>query len=151
VSDHDVQLVQAVFGDPALNQEIDMATVMQDDALWERNRESIAPELQVSFVIPQTGGVGIMDQQEFVGIEGLREGWRIWMEAWEYFRVSLQELIDVGDGQILLLGQANVRTRSSGVQLTQDTAVLNRVAGDRIVSVAFYLDPDQARHDAGLD
>ncbi len=147
----DIQLVQGVFGDPGLNQEIDMATVMQDDALWEQNRDSIAPELKVRFVIPQTGGVEIMDQQEFVGIAGLREGWRLWMEAWEYFRVSLTEIIDVGDGQILLLGRAKVRTRSGGVELAQEIAVLNRIKDDLIVSVAYYLDQDQARHDAGLD
>ena len=127
-----------------------MGVLMQDDALWEQNRDSIYPELQVRFAIPQSGGVEIMDEQEFVGIEGLRQGWRVWMEPWDYFRVALGELIDVGDGQILLFGQAKVRARSSGVELTQETAVLNRVANDRIVSMAFYLDQDQARRDAGL-
>jgi ketosteroid isomerase-like protein len=149
VSDHDVQVVQKVFGNPDLNQEIDMTTVMGDDALWERNRDFFAPDAEVRFVIPP-GGVEIMDHQEFVGIEGLREGWRIWMEAWEYFRVRLTELIDVGDGQVLLFGQAKVRTRSGGVELTQETAVLHRVEDDRIVSMAYYLDPDEARRDAGL-
>jgi hypothetical protein len=151
VSDRDVQLVQGVFGNPALNQEVDMATVIGDDAHWERNRDSIAPEVKVRFVIPEAGGVEIMNRQEFVGIEGLRAGWRLWMEAWEYFRVTVEALIDVGDGQVLLLGKASVRTRSGGVDMTQDTAVLSLIEDDRIVSMGFYLDPGQARHDAGLD
>jgi ketosteroid isomerase-like protein len=150
VSDHDVEIVQAVFGNPALGQEIDMGPVMQNDALWERNQSLIAPEMKVTFMVPHSG-VEIMDRQEFVGIAGLREGWRLWMEPWEHFRVSLQEIIDVGDGRILLLGQADVRVRDSGVDMTQDIAVLNRVADDRIASVAYYLDQDQARHDAGLE
>lgn len=151
MSDRHIQLVQGIFGDPALNQEVDMATVIDDEALWERNRDSIAPEMRVRFLIPEAGGVEIMNRQEFVGIEGLREGWRLWMEAWEYFRVSVEALSDVGDGQVLLLGRASVRTRSGGVEMTQDTAVLSRIEDDRIVSIGFYLDPDQARHDAGLD
>ncbi len=127
-----------------------MEAYIENDAMWERNRDSIAPDVKVTFVTPQSG-IEIMDRQEFVGIDGLKEGWRLWMQAWEYFRVSLEELIDVGDGQILVLGRAAVRTRSGGLDLTQGIAVLNRVADGRIASVDFYLDQDQARRDAGLE
>jgi hypothetical protein len=35
--------------------------------------------------------------------------------------------------------------------MTQDTAVLSLIEDDRIASMGFYLDPGQARRDAGLD
>lgn len=150
MSDDDVQIVRRVFGSPDLGQPADIAAVVADDGHWERQRDAIAPDLKVRFVIPPSG-LQVMDRQEFVGIEGLKEGWAIWMEAWESFIVSVSEVIDLDDGRVLLLSSANVRTRSGGVELTQDVASLSRVVEGRITETSFYLDPVQARRDAGLD
>ena len=149
MSEADVQVVRRVFGSPEIGQPADIAAVVADDGHWERNRGAIAPDLKVRFVIPPSG-LEVMDRQEFEGIEGLKDGWRIWMEAWESFMVSLAEVIDLDDGRVLLLSQANVRTRSGGVELTQDVAVLSRVVDGRIAEASFYLDQQQARRDAGI-
>ena len=149
MSDVDVQLVRQVFGSPEFGQPTDIAAVVADDGHWDRNGDAIAPDLAVRFVVPSRG-LEVMDRQEFTGIEGLKEGWRIWMEAWDSFLVSLAEVIDLEDGRVLLLSHAAVRTRSGGVEMDQDVAVLCRVAEGRITEAFFYLDQDQARSDAGL-
>ena len=71
--------------------------------------------------------------------------------AWEHFRVTLEDVIDAGSGQVLVLARAKVRTRGTGVEMTQNTAILNRVVRGRIFSMRFYLDQQQARRDASLD
>lgn len=150
MSDADVQLVRQVFGGPEIGRPADIAGIVADEAHWERNRDAVAPDLAVRFVVPPSG-VEVLDRQEFTGIEGLKEGWGIWMEAWEYFMVSLAEVIDLEDGRVLLLSHADVKTRSGGVEMDQDVAVLCRVAEDRITEAFFYLDPQQARREAGLE
>lgn len=149
MSDDDVQLVRRVFGSPEFGQPADIAAVVADDGHWIRNGDALAPDLTVRFVIPPSG-LEVMDRQEFTGVEGLKEGWRIWMEAWESFMVSLAEVIDLDDGRVLLLSHAKVRTKSGGVEMDQDVAVLCRVVEDRITEAFFYLDQQQARRDAGL-
>lgn len=149
MSNADVQLVRQVFGSPEFGQPTDIAAVVADDGHWDRNGDAIAPDLAVRFVIPSSG-LEVMDRQEFTGIAGLKEGWRIWMQAWESFMVSLAELIDLDDGRVLLLSHAEVKTRSGGVGMDQDVAVLCRVAEGQITKASFYLDQDQARSDAGL-
>ena len=149
MSDADVQLVRQVFGSPDIGQPADIAAIVADDGHWDRNGDAIAADLEVRFVVPPSG-LEVLDRQEFTGLEGLKEGWRIWMEAWESFMVSLAEVIDIGDGRVLLLSHAKVRTRSGGVEMDQDVAVLCRVADRQITEVSFYLDPQQARSDAGI-
>lgn len=98
---------------------------------------------------PGDSGVGVMEQ-EFRGVEGLRDGWGVWMEPWEEFRVSVEEVVDTGDGQILVLASAVGRMRGTGAELPQEVAQLCRVVDGRITEVGFYLDQQQARRDAGL-
>jgi len=145
----DIRLVLEIFDAPTPGAEVDMAAVMQSDEFWEQRRDLVSPGLEVAFITPGSG-VQVMDQQEFVGLEGLKEGWRQWLEPWEQFRVLLGEVIDAGHGRVLVCGRATVRIRDTGVEMTQETAVLNRVQGGKVVSMGFYLDQGQARRDAGL-
>ena len=149
MSDADVQIVRQVFGSPEIGQPADIAAIVADDGHWDRNRDAVAPDLTVRFVVPPSG-LEVLDRQEFTGVEGLKEGWNIWMEAWEYFLVSLAEVIDLEDGRVLLLSHAEVKTRSGGVEMDQDVAVLCRVAEGLITEASFYLDQQQARRDSGL-
>src|SRR2546430_16159363 len=144
----DVQLVISVFTREAAPQ-IEMGELMRDDEHWNRFRDRFSPGVEVKFVTPGGAGVGVMEQ-EFRGVEGLREGWGVWMEPWEEFRVSVEEVVDTADGQILVLASAVGRMRGTGAELPQEVAQLCRIVDGRITEVSFYLDQQQARRDAGL-
>lgn len=79
-----------------------MAVAIEDDELWKRNQERIAPDVAVRFVTPPGGGVEVM-RQDYLGIDGLREGWRAWLEPWDRFELQIDEALDVGDGRVLVL------------------------------------------------
>ncbi len=100
--------------------------------------------------MPEASGIEVMERSDFVGPEGLVEGWNIWLEPWEQFRVRLVEAIDAGGGVVLLLAQATGRMRVSGIEIPQEAASVHRVEDGRIVSMGFYLDIEQARQAAGL-
>ncbi len=148
MSDEDVQLVISVFTKEAAPQ-IEMGELMRDDEHWDRSRDRFSPDVEVMFVTPGDTGVGVMEQ-EFRGVDGLRQGWGVWMEPWEEFRVSVEEVIDTSDGHVLVLASAVGRMRGTGAELPQEVAALSQVEDGRIVSIGFYLDQKQARRDAGL-
>jgi ketosteroid isomerase-like protein len=148
MSQQDLEVVIRIFsfaGEPR----VEMGALMRDDELWERNEELFSDDLAVRFVNPSDGGVQVMEQ-DFSGIDGLREGWGVWMEPWDEFQVSVEEMIDAGDGRVLVLASAVGKMRGTGVELPQEVATLCRVKDGRVVEVGFYLDQAQARHDAGL-
>jgi len=151
MSEKDVMVVISVFAEAGQGEEgrVEMGTMMRDDEVWERNSERFSSDVEVRFVTPGDKGVQIMEQ-EFRGIEGLREGWRVWMEPWEEFRVAMNDVVDAGNGRVLVLASAIGRTRGSGAEVPQEVATLGRVEEGQIVAIAFYLDQEQARRDAGL-
>jgi hypothetical protein len=145
----DVELVGSLFA-AAGGGEVDFAGLFNDEAWLERVQAAVAPDATIRFLVPERGGIEVMEQSEFRGPDGLREGWRIWLVPWEQFRVSIEEVIDVGDRGVLVLARAVGKTKDSGIEIPQETATLQRVENGKIVAMGFYLDPAQARRDAGL-
>ena len=148
MSQDDVLLVISVFTREAAP-EVEMGELMRDDEHWDRSRDRFSPDVDVKFMTPGDTGVGIMEQ-EFRGVDGLRQGWGVWMEAWDEFRVEVKDVIDAGNGQVLTLGSAVGVMRGTGAELPQEVAVLCRVEDGLIIQVGYYLDQAQARRDAGL-
>jgi ketosteroid isomerase-like protein len=151
MSESDVQLVMSVFVE-ALQEtgHIEMRTMVEDDEVWVRNAARFSPDVEVSFVTPNVGGVTVM-QPDYEGIEGLRAGWREWMKPWEEFHLRLESVVDAVEGKVLVLAQASGQMPDSRAEVPQEVAALCRVAEGRIVAIGFYLDQAQARRDAGID
>jgi hypothetical protein len=149
MTEDDVRLALTIFADAIRDGELDMARAIEDDALWERNRDRMSPDVKVRFVNPEEGGVQVMDQ-DYEGIEGLRQGWRTWLAPWDRYRILIEEALDAGDGQVLLLVRSVAHMRDSEVEMPQEAAALARIEDGRAVEISFYLDQAQARRDAGL-
>ena len=147
MSQEDVELVITLFTE-ARSPEIEMGALMRDEAHWERHRDRFSEDLEVSFQNPSDADLGVMEQ-EFRGVDGLRKGWRVWMLPWEEFRVTVNEVVDAGNGTVLVLGSAVGKT-GAGAEVPQEVASLTRIEDGTVVAVGYYLDHDQARHDAGL-
>ena len=148
MSDDDLQLALAIFAEVTRDGILDMSEAIDDEELWRRNEERIAEDVEVRFVPPPGGGVEVM-AQDYVGIDGLRKGWRNWLEPWDSYQLTVEDFIDVGDGRVLVL--VTSRARISTTEVPQQAASMFRAKNGEIVEIAFYLDQDQARRDAGLD
>jgi hypothetical protein len=149
MSQEDVRLALSIFADATMDGVLDMAKAIEDDAMWERNRKSIAPDVQVHFVNPDSSGLVVMEQ-DYEGIEGLRQGWRRWLSPWEGYMINIEDVIDAGEGRVLVLVTSNARMKESGAEVPQSAATKFVVEAGVISEIWFYLDQDQARRDAQL-
>jgi hypothetical protein len=126
----------------------DLKSVVDDDARIEAVREFIDPAAEVHFRESEGGAMGDRVVPER-GIEGLREGWRDWLEPWDHFWIHFGELIDAGHGRVLSLGELHGQL-PGGAEVTEAGAALITVRDGKVVAADFYLDRDRARRDAGL-
>jgi ketosteroid isomerase-like protein len=90
------------------------------------------------------------DGKVYLGHEGIREAFRIWMGTWEDYRQELDELIDAGDDEVIALVRESGRGKGSGIELERPTAGLWTLRDGRAVRIRFYPGKAQALKAAGL-
>ena len=83
------------------------------------------------------------------GHSGLRDGFASWAQAWGALTVEVDELVEVDEERVLMIGRQRARGGSGGVEVEAPIGGLYRLRDGRIVSLRFFLDPDQARAAAG--
>ena len=85
------------------------------------------------------------------GLEGMAEGWRDWLRAWEDFRAEPEKYIDLGNERILVLVRNSGRGRVSGLELEQrSVANLFELHDAMVVRLVIYLERHHAFADLGL-
>jgi ketosteroid isomerase-like protein len=114
-----------------------------------RFEEAIDASAEVRFFTAGGGTLGEMTGP-FVGVEGFRAGWREWIEPFDSFTATIENIEDSGDGRVLLLVQTRARLRGGGPEVTDHVAALYRIGEGRIIGIDHYLDQDDARRAAGL-
>ena len=106
----------------------------------------ISPDAVIEFV----GGESALERAEYKGLEGLAEGWRVWLEGWDSQVIRLEELIDAGR-QVVALVRIKGRTTRHGVEVEHAPAAVWTIEDGTVVGISFYLDRDQAFEAAGLE
>jgi ketosteroid isomerase-like protein len=75
---------------------------------------------------------------------------RKWIAEWGEFLFKPEELIDVGDGRLLVTGRMEGSGLSSGVVLDNDWAVLFTISAGQVTREQVFLDQTEALEAAGL-
>ena len=85
----------------------------------------------------------------YEGIEGLREGWRDFLGAFETIKIEPGEMMEIDDG---MLEYVRMTGRPVGVdaEVDQDGAAVWRMRGEKLVCVEFHIDRARARASAGV-
>lgn len=76
----------------------------------------------------RVAGVGF----SYVGVDGARQLAEDWVEPWEQVRFVPSEILDVGDGRLLVLSQMVARGKGSGVEVEESLAQLIEFSGGRV-------------------
>ena len=76
------------------------------------------------------------------------DGWlaygRRWNTEWVAYRARPEELIDLGDGRLLAIGQQEGRGSGSGAQIKGDWAVLWAFRAGQVIREQYFFDRQQA-------
>ena len=128
--------------------ETDLVPLFRDERSSAALLESLAPFFhdEVEIVAPTfVAGEGV----RFVGLQGLRDGWRDWLEPWESYRVEVEDVIDAGDDAVVLVRDYGRRAGMDAEVMVASGAVWT-VRDGKVSRVAFYLNRGEALEAVGL-
>jgi len=118
-------------------------------ATWERGDWSSADwaDPKIEYVIADGPAPG-----SWTGLDGLREGWRSFLDAWEDFRIEADEYLELDGERVLVLQHWGGRGKRSGVELGHMSAGagLFHVREGKVTRAVTYFDREHALADLGL-
>jgi ketosteroid isomerase-like protein len=91
-----------------------------------------------------------LDDRIFRGPEGFLQAFIDWVEDFEEFSVTLEELIDANPSQVLARVHQHAVGTQSGVPVDADFWFVYTFGGGKCVRLEMYVDRDRAREAAGL-
>lgn len=94
--------------------------------------------------------IGGPDPGRWHGLNGMAEGWRGWLAAWDDYRAEVDEYRELDDGRFLVLGRISGRGKTSGVDVETEFANLMEVRDGAVVALTLYTPPRAAFADLGL-
>jgi ketosteroid isomerase-like protein len=90
------------------------------------------------------------DGQIYLGHDGVREAFRIWLGTWEDYRQVLDELIDLVGDEVLAVVREFGRGKGSGIEVERPTAGVWTMRDGKAVRIRFYPGKAEALEAAGL-
>jgi ketosteroid isomerase-like protein len=84
------------------------------------------------------------------GHEGVQGALSTWVGAWEGYQYELRELIDCGDGRVLLAAWQTGRGKGSGIQISEENFSVYDVREGKIVRQRMFRHRAEALEAAGL-
>jgi ketosteroid isomerase-like protein len=134
---HNLDLVETL-----IPQGRDIAVLFRSERAFAEVREVLAPLLTDDFenvvVLP---GQPRTDE----GPEGLRRNWRDWLEPWVTYRVSVDEVVDLGE-RVLVLTRHYARRKDMEAEVEMIAAVILTFRDGQVTRWEDY-----AERAAGLD
>ena len=114
------------------------------------NRRDIAGFLELCGVDIEWQDTGTFDTTPVVGVDAVRAYLDTVLEPWEEFRKDPEEIIDLGDDQVLGLFRATGRGKGSGVEVEVRGGDLVTFKEGKVVGYTAY-PREQALQVAGLE
>jgi ketosteroid isomerase-like protein len=145
VSAEAVRLVEEI--QQALTSE-DVVSALNDDSDQTVPRlfmELAHPDFETSMVGPQYAPATL----DFTGLDGFVEAWTDWTNAYESFRIEVDEMVDAGDKVVSLVRQIGV-LKGGGGEIESTGAAVWMIRDGRLSRVEFHLDREAALRAAGL-
>jgi hypothetical protein len=126
----------------------DLVALWKDDEAMETLRASMARIAADDLVVEMIGEGDFKGTLN--GIEGMREGWRDFLETFERFEMFVEEVIPHGNDLVVTTRQ-DALTATDGVRLTNDAgAIFSFGEDDKLRRASFYLNRADALKAAGI-
>jgi ketosteroid isomerase-like protein len=95
MSHEKVELVKALIPSP----DTDWSELIRDDDRFALVRETLSPLVTDDF---ESVMVWPAVNRTYPGLEGLRKNWLDWLEPWATYRITIDQLIDIGECVVVL-------------------------------------------------
>jgi ketosteroid isomerase-like protein len=133
--------------------EIDLVRVFEDDAAlgeFRAAREPLVDEQFEATFDPELVKMFSDFDSMRRGFDGLLDGWREWLSAFESYRMKPSEFIALEPDRVLVPSQATGRSKAVGVDVTIETSSVWTVRDGKILRLEQYFDRAKAEAAAGL-
>jgi ketosteroid isomerase-like protein len=91
-----------------------------------------------------------MEGRTYRGYDGLREYFADMRDTWAEFHRDIEEVIDAGDEQVVVLFRLRGTARASGVSVDEHVTTLFRLRKGRLYRMVVFRNRDEALEAAGL-
>jgi ketosteroid isomerase-like protein len=105
------------------------------------------PAFETSFIASEAAAAA---RVSYRGAQGLVDGWREWLEAWDRYELEAEDFIDGGD-EVVVMVRVRARTRRGGVEMQHAPAAVWGFKHGAVVRIDFYLERAQALRAVGLE
>jgi ketosteroid isomerase-like protein len=102
------------------------------------------------FVWDMSTFTGWPEKKHYEGAAGVREFLAAWLEAWDDWRVELEELREAGDDRVVSISRQYGRSKSTGVDVTMHFGQVWTLRDGLYVGMQMYATPEEALEAAGL-
>ena len=85
------------------------------------------------------------------GVDGLKSLLKDMSEDWEDFHIEADELREIDESRVLILGRMQGRGRASGMEIEAPAAWVCDLREGKVTRVQFYAHEEAARDDLALD
>jgi ketosteroid isomerase-like protein len=145
VSQQDVELVRALL---APFEQGDLIPLWRDDAIIAAMREATAdlltPNFECVFVRAD------VKRSTYYGVDGLRAAWLDWLEPWDSYHAGVEDVIDAGDGRVVVLTRDRARPKGSSADVDFLGAPVWTVRDGKVARIEFYFNRAEGLAAAGL-
>jgi len=142
MSQENVELVKALVPQP----DTDWAELVRDEGAFAVVREAVSPLLTDDF---ESVMVWPAVNRTYAGLEGLRKNWLDWLEPWATYRITIDELIDLGE-RVVVLSRNHGRREDMETEVELIGAAILTFRDGKIARWEDYADRAEALEAVGL-
>jgi ketosteroid isomerase-like protein len=110
---------------------------------WAASAELFDPDFEAVF-----SATAFPDPGTYRGARSTLDAWTRWLEAWDEFKLELEDAIAIGDG-VVVLNRLRARGKASGAAVSDEVGCIFYFNDGRIVRMVFC-DRQRALEAAGL-
>jgi ketosteroid isomerase-like protein len=133
-----------------LQQLAERLTAAAEDGTPETLGRECTEDIEMVILQDEEGNVWGGDfSPVYRGVEGLRAAFAQWNEPWEELRLELNELVDLGGDEVIVIGTWYGRGRGSGVEISAPYPAKYTLRGDKVCRIEF-IDLDETLRELGV-
>lgn len=126
----------------------EIVPLFRDDAvsaaLTAASAPFLTPDFECVFVRDDVG------RAAYLGLDGLRTAWLDWLLPWESYHAEIEDVIDAGEGRVLVLTRDYARPKGAEHEVNFIGAPVWTVRDGKVARIEFYWNRAEGLAAAGL-